>query len=158
MSSKQKRHNNKKKDKSKTTLATKISKSSEPTNESPDNQPIYNTIENINDISKLQESYKNYWFNLEYTYNKMFEHDKKHIKLKTFLKEKELDAFFQIQYNKYYEQLYLSFLYLQTEALEIPGVTWYQIDKLVKRCNIFTHDFDQHSLDRIFQEVSFLFA
>lgn len=96
MSSKQKRHNNKKKDKSKTTLATKISKSSEPTNESPDNQPIYNTIENINDISKLQESYKNYWFNLEYTYNKMFEHDKKHIKLKTFLKEKELDAFFQI--------------------------------------------------------------
>lgn len=111
------------------------------------------------DVSQnLQDEYATYWSSLDSFYRKLFEDDSHHMKLKSYLKIKTLNSFYSHLYTKYYKQLFLTFLNLQSESLELPGITWYQIDLVIKQCNIFNNGFDEHSVDRIFKEVILFFA
>lgn len=121
-----------------------------------DTQEAPNPNPNPQPPTDIQDEYKFYWSGLDSFYQTIFKDDSHHMKLNSYLKSNILDSFYAHFYSKYYKQLFLSFLELQSESLELPGITWYQIDLVIKQCDIFTHGFNEHSVDRIFKEVSFL--
>lgn len=87
-------------------------------------------------------------------YQKMFDEDCKHFRIKNILKPRELSSLLSHLFKRYYIQLVTLFSTLQKNSIKIPGVSWRQVHSLISKVNIFNDNFTMGKFDELYKVVS----
>jgi hypothetical protein len=55
-------------------------------------------------------------------------------------------------YEQYYPGLFYIFLAQQAKSMVYPGISWMELNNMISLCNIFTPDWSEAEIDRIYDE------
>jgi len=112
----------------------------------------------ITDLMKAPEwensdhAFKHWQANDESQFSILFNLDSRYFCLGYYFNNEMVQNFQQHLYEYFYPGLFYIFIAQQAKSMTYPGISWMELNNLISLCNIFTPDWTEAEIDRIYEE------